>query len=62
MQVGAKEGKDKADLEAKQQMEGMRLGAEVARTTAQIAQQDRQSVRQTEVQNRNQNQPKKGDK
>jgi hypothetical protein len=62
MQVGAKVGKDKADLEAKQQMEGMRLGAEVARTNAQIAQQDRQSVRQTEVQNRNQNQPKKGDK
>ena len=60
MQVGAKVGKDKADLDAKQQMEGLRLGAEVARTQAQISQQDRQSIRQSEAQMRNQNKPTKG--
>ena len=60
MQVGAKVGKDKADLDAKQQMEGLRLGAEVARTQAQTSQQDRQSIRQSEAQMRNQNKPTKG--
>jgi hypothetical protein len=57
MQLGAKVGKDKADLEAKQQMEGARIGAEVARTTAQMAQQERVSLRQLQQSNK----PKKGD-
>jgi hypothetical protein len=56
MQLGAKVGKDKADLEAKQQMEGARIGAEVARTTAQMAQQERVSLRQLQQSNK----PKKG--
>jgi hypothetical protein len=57
MQLGAKVGKDKADLDSKQQMEGLRLGAEVARTNAQMAQQERVSIRQMKQSNK----PKKGE-
>jgi hypothetical protein len=57
MQLGAKVGNDKAVLEAKQAMEGARLGAEVARTTAQMAQQERVSLRQSQQSNK----PKKGE-
>jgi hypothetical protein len=57
MQLGAKVGNDKAVLEAKQAMEGARIGAEVARNQAQMAQQERVSLRQSQQSNK----PKKGE-
>lgn len=67
MQIGAKVGKDKAELAAKQQdaqarqtIEGVRIGADVARNKAQMSLQERQAMRQTQAQ-ANKPTPKKGD-
>jgi hypothetical protein len=62
MQLGAKVGNDKAVLEAKQAMEGARIGAEVARNRAQMSLQERQSMRQAQMQaNKPKSTPKKGE-
>jgi hypothetical protein len=47
MQVGAKTAKDRADLQAKLQLEGVRIGSEVARTQAQMEQQKRSTNKPT---------------
>lgn len=72
MQIGVKIQKDKAELEAKQKIEGLRIGTEIARNKEQIAQQDKASERQAQVQRdqmmhqmlqqiTQRNTPKKGD-
>jgi len=50
MQVGAKAQKDKMGMESKQQLEGLRIGAEISRNRSQMSLQDRQSMRQTQLQ------------
>jgi hypothetical protein len=50
LQVGAKAHKDKLDLDSKMQLEGLRIGSEVARNKAQMTLQERQSMRQTQAQ------------
>jgi hypothetical protein len=46
MQTGAKAESDKMNLSAKQQAEGLRIGAEVARNQAQMQQQSAQKAQQ----------------
>jgi hypothetical protein len=57
MQAGVKAAKDKAELEAKQRSEGLKIGAEVARNAAQM-----ENARQSNQNKPNQNKPnqKKG--
>jgi hypothetical protein len=50
LQVGAKAHKDKLDLDSKMQLEGLRIGSEVARNKAQMTLQERQAMRQTQAQ------------
>jgi hypothetical protein len=50
MQVGAKAQKDKLDMHSKQELEGLRIGAEISRNRAQMSLQDRQSMRQAQLQ------------
>ena len=50
LQVGAKAHKDKLDLDSKMQLEGLRIGSEVARNKAQMTLQERQSMRQAQAQ------------
>jgi len=62
MQVGAKAQKDKLEMESKQQLEGLRIGTEVARNRAQMSLQERQSMRQAQMQaNKPKSTPKKGE-
>ena len=42
MQVGAKVAKDKAELSSRDQLEGLRIGAEIARNKAQMHQDKQQ--------------------
>jgi hypothetical protein len=60
LQVGAKAHKDKLDLDSKMQLEGLRIGSEVARNKAQMTLQERQSMRQTQAQ-ANKPKPNTGD-
>ena len=60
LQVGAKAHKDKLDLDSKMQLEGLRIGSEVARNKAQMTLQERQSMRQAQAQ-ANKPKPKIGD-
>ena len=60
LQVGAKAHKDKLDLDSKMQLEGLRIGSEVARNKAQMTLQERQSMRQAQAQ-ANKPKPKTGD-
>jgi hypothetical protein len=46
MQTGAKAESDKMNLSAKQQAEGLRIGADVARTQAQMHHQSAQQAQQ----------------
>jgi hypothetical protein len=39
MQVGAKAAKDRAELASKEQVEGLKIGTEIARNKAQMNQQ-----------------------
>ncbi len=50
MQIGAKIQKDKAELDTRQKIEGLRIGTDIARNKDQVAQQDRMSERQAQVQ------------
>lgn len=60
LQVGAKAQKDKLDLDSKMQLEGLRIGSEVARNKAQMTLQERQSMRQAQAQ-ANKPKPNTGD-
>lgn len=60
MQVGAKAQKDKMELEAKHELEGLRIGAEISRNKAQMSLQERQAMRQSQMQ-ANKPTPKKGE-
>ena len=62
MQVGAKAQKDKLDMDAKMQLEGLRIGSEISRNKAQMSLQERQSMRQAQMQaNKPKSTPKKGE-
>jgi hypothetical protein len=47
MQVGAKSAKDRMEFQGKMELEGTRLGAEIARNRAQMSQQERQTNKPT---------------
>lgn len=47
MQVGAKSAKDRMEFQGKMELEGTRLGAEIARNRAQMSQQERQANKPT---------------
>ena len=47
MQVGAKAAKDRQEFQGKMELEGTRIGAEIARNRAQMSQQERQAARQS---------------
>jgi len=46
MQAGIKAESDKTNLVAKQQVEGLRIGSEIARNKAQMANQSKQTAQQ----------------
>ena len=60
LQVGSKARKDQMDLDSKMQLEGLRIGSDVARNKAQMTLQERQSMRQTQAQ-ANKPKPNTGD-
>lgn len=47
MQVGAKSAKDRMEFQGKMELEGTRVGAEIARNQAQMSQQERQANKPT---------------
>ena len=62
MQVGAKAQKDKLEMESKMELEGLRIGAEISRNRTQMSLQERQSMRQAQMQaNKPKSTPKKGE-
>jgi hypothetical protein len=62
MQVGAKAQKDKLEMESKMELEGLRIGAEISRNRTQMSLQERQSLRQAQMQaNKPKSTPKKGE-
>ena len=62
MQVGAKAQKDKLDMESKMELEGLRIGAEISRNRTQMSLQERQSMRQAQMQaNKPKSTPNKGE-
>jgi hypothetical protein len=62
MQVGAKAQKDKLEMDSKMQLEGLRIGSEISRNKAQMSLQERQSMRQAQMQaNKPKSTPKKGE-
>jgi len=62
MQVGAKAQKDKMEMESKMELEGLRIGSEISRNRTQMSLQERQSMRQAQMQaNKPKSTPKKGE-
>jgi hypothetical protein len=62
MQVGAKAQKDKMEMESKMELEGLRIGSEISRNRTQMSLQERQSMRQAQMQaNKPKSTPNKGE-
>jgi hypothetical protein len=62
MQVGAKAQKDKMEMESKMELEGLRIGSEISRNRTQMSLQERQSMRQAQMQaNKSKSTPNKGE-